>query len=133
MAIFTRLRRFAAIPAHSRAHKRSQDGRPLSTVEEEQNQQTTAQWVPVPQAFIRNHSAEHQDGEIYSFRRHQVISFLKTTLPADFNNSRNLEWRYVIRKGIVWKIGEAPDDYQPQSRDEEEVLALLKYEECNCD
>lgn len=62
-----------------------------------------------------------------------VLDLLKTALPADFNNSCNLEWRYMVREGIVWKIGEAPGDYVPQSRDEEAVLDLLSMECCDRD
>ena len=64
---------------------------------------------------------------------HPVLNLLKTALPADFNNSTNLEWRYVIREGIVWKIDEVPDCTPPQSKDEEAVLALLSLEHCDCD
>lgn len=62
-----------------------------------------------------------------------VISFLKTALPADFNNSENLQWRYVIRQGMVWEVNEAACDYKPQSKAEQEVLALLAHEQCDCD
>lgn len=54
-----------------------------------------------------------------------VLDLLKTATPADFNNSPNLQWRYVIRKGHVWQIHQVPDDYQPQSEDEANVLELL--------
>src|SRR5579885_3044702 len=54
-----------------------------------------------------------------------VLDLLKTATPADFNNSPNLEWRYVILKGVVWQISRAPEDYHPQSEDEANVLELL--------
>lgn len=55
-----------------------------------------------------------------------VLNLLKTATPADFNNSPDLEWRYIIRKGWVWRIDEdVPADYQPQSEDEAEVLKLM--------
>lgn len=54
-----------------------------------------------------------------------VLDLLKTATPADFNNSPNLEWRYVILKGVVWQIDEAPEGYRPQSEEELDVLALL--------
>lgn len=55
-----------------------------------------------------------------------VLDLLKTALPADFNSSANLEWRYVALKGVVWKIDAASDDYTPASEEESEVLELLK-------
>ncbi|TMD59623.1 MAG: hypothetical protein E6I91_19995 [Chloroflexi bacterium] len=58
----------------------------------------------------------------------QVLNLLKTALPADFNNSPNLEWQYVILKGAVWRISKAPDDYIPQSQEEGEVLAMISPE-----
>lgn len=54
-----------------------------------------------------------------------VLDLLRTSTPADFNNSPNLEWRYIIRKGYVWKIENAPEGYNPASQDEADVLALL--------
>jgi len=54
-----------------------------------------------------------------------VLDLLKTATPADFNNSLNLQWCYVIRKGSIWQIHQAPDGYQPQSDDEAKVLELL--------
>ena len=54
-----------------------------------------------------------------------VHDLLKTAVPADFNNSANLAWCYVIRKGVVWQIDETPDDYTPQSEDETAVLELM--------
>jgi len=54
-----------------------------------------------------------------------VLDLLKTATPADFNNSPNLEWRYIILKGGVWKIEVAPDDYKAQNEDEEEILGML--------
>jgi YegS/Rv2252/BmrU family lipid kinase len=58
----------------------------------------------------------------------QVLNLLKTAVPADFNNSPNLEWQYVILKGAVWRISKAPADYTPQSQEEEEVLAMISPE-----
>jgi hypothetical protein len=54
-----------------------------------------------------------------------VLDLLKTATPADFNNSPNLEWRYVILKGVVWQIDEAPEGYKVQSEEEQDVLELL--------
>lgn len=57
-----------------------------------------------------------------------VADLLKTATPADFNNSQNLEWRYLIVNGVVWEIHEAPDGYTPESEDEREVLELMSQE-----
>ncbi len=57
-----------------------------------------------------------------------VLDLLKTATPADFNNSANLAWRYVILKGIVWQIAAASDDYQASSEDEQEILQMLSPE-----
>jgi YegS/Rv2252/BmrU family lipid kinase len=55
----------------------------------------------------------------------KVLDLLKTAVPMDFSTSPNLEWRYVIRRGVVWRIEETPDDSTPQSEEEKEVLAML--------
>ena len=57
-----------------------------------------------------------------------VLDLLKTAVPADFNNSPHLQWKYVIRKGIVWQIDEAPEGYTAQTEDEEQLLELMKPE-----
>lgn len=57
-----------------------------------------------------------------------VLDLLKTATPADFNNSANLDWLYVILKGVVWKIEAAPQDYQAASEDEAEILHMLSQE-----
>ena len=57
-----------------------------------------------------------------------VLDLLKTATPADFNNSPNLVWHYVISEGVVWKIDEAPDDYVAQNEDELVVLELMSQE-----
>lgn len=57
-----------------------------------------------------------------------VLDVLKAATPADFNNSPNLQWVYVILRGKVWEIKEAGDDYEPQSTEEIEVLNLLRPE-----
>jgi len=54
-----------------------------------------------------------------------VLDLVKTGTPADFNNSPNLEWRYVILKGVVWQIDEAPEGYKVQSEEEQDILELL--------
>jgi hypothetical protein len=54
-----------------------------------------------------------------------VLDLLKTATPADFNNSPNLEWHYVILKGVVWQIDEAPEGYKVQSEEEQDILDLL--------
>ncbi len=57
-----------------------------------------------------------------------VIDLLKTATPADFNNSDNLSWHYVIREGVVWKVEEAPAGYEPESKDELIVLEMVQPE-----
>jgi hypothetical protein len=56
---------------------------------------------------------------------HDVLNLLKTALPADFNNSDHLTWRYIIREGAVWEINERVEDAPPQGKEEQLVLALL--------
>lgn len=58
----------------------------------------------------------------------RVANFLKTTTPADFNNCVSLQWRYIILKGVAWKIDDAPDGYTTQNQNEAAVLQLLKPE-----
>lgn len=55
----------------------------------------------------------------------RVLDLLKTAVPVDFSKSPNLEWHYIIRKGVVWRIEETPAGYTPQSEEEQEVLAML--------
>lgn len=57
-----------------------------------------------------------------------VLDLLKTGTPADFNNSPNLQWLYVILKGMVWKIEEVSDTYQPASEEEADLLKMLSPE-----
>jgi hypothetical protein len=57
-----------------------------------------------------------------------VEDLLKTAIPADFNNSPNLEWRYVIREGIIWQIDEVSDGYTPETEDEASVLEMIRSE-----
>jgi hypothetical protein len=54
-----------------------------------------------------------------------VQDLLNTALPADFHNSLDLEWRYIVLNGNVWQIDEAPTDYIPQSAEEKAVLEML--------
>ena len=54
-----------------------------------------------------------------------VQDLLKTALPADFHNSMDLEWRYVVLNGNVWQIDSAPEGYTAQSEDEKAVLTML--------
>src|SRR6266700_1630292 len=85
---------------------------------------------PDPEGIIDNYVKQVQAGKINLAADvpREVTDLLKTTTPADFNNSLNLEWRYVIRKGWVWQIDTAPDDYKPQSDDEAAVLNLMSQE-----
>jgi hypothetical protein len=58
----------------------------------------------------------------------EVLNLLRTATPADFNNSSKLAWRYIINKDYVWQIYEATgnQEAEPQSKDEQEILALMK-------
>ncbi len=68
---------------------------------------------------------ERGEWDIHNPVPDDLLDLLKTAVPADFNNSPNLEWRYVINKGIVWRIEAAAEGYIPQSKDEEDVLEIL--------
>jgi hypothetical protein len=57
-----------------------------------------------------------------------VLDLLKTAIPADFNNSPDLAWRYVVKEGMVWQLDEVPDGYNPASKDEADVLQLIQPE-----
>jgi len=57
-----------------------------------------------------------------------VLDLLKTAIPADFNNSPELAWRYVVKEGMVWQLDEVPDGYTPASKDEADVLQLIQPE-----
>jgi len=80
-----------------------------------------------PDEVIANYIRQVQSGQkqLSDLPPDDVLDLLRTTTPADFNDSTNLEWRYLIRQGIVWKIEPVPDGYAPASEDEEAVLALL--------
>jgi hypothetical protein len=58
----------------------------------------------------------------------EVLDLLKTAIPADFNNSPDLAWRYVVKEGMVWQLDEVPDGYTPASKDEADVLQLIQPE-----
>jgi hypothetical protein len=83
---------------------------------------------PDPDGIIMNYVQQVQSGklDIAAPCPGEVLDLLKTTTPADINNTTNLDWRYVIRKGWVWSIDEVPDGYKPQSDDETAVLALMQ-------
>ncbi|GAC1649626.1 MAG: hypothetical protein NVS4B12_18840 [Ktedonobacteraceae bacterium] len=85
---------------------------------------------PDPQGLVRDYIHKVQKGEldIHNAAPDDVLDLLKTATPADFNNSRNLEWRYVILKGGVWQIEEAPNTYIAQIEGEEEILEQLNPE-----
>lgn len=82
---------------------------------------------PDPDGIISDYLRRVQAGEldIAQPAPGEVLDFLKTATPADFNNSDRLEWRYVIRKGVVWKIDEAPDGYEAHTQDEADILKML--------
>lgn len=82
------------------------------------------------EGVIPHYVRQIQEGQLDVANRapEDILDFLKTATPADFNNSSNLEWRYVILEGVVWRIHEAPGDYQPKDAGEEAVLELLQAE-----
>lgn len=55
-----------------------------------------------------------------------VLDLLKTATPADFSYSENLEWRYIICQGVVWRIDKIAEEYEPHDKEETEVLEMLK-------
>lgn len=83
---------------------------------------------PDPQQVIPNYIQQVQSGKIKLSDPvpGDVINLLQTSTPADFNDSPNLEWRYIIKEGVVWQIAPAPDNYVPASQDESSVLALMR-------
>src|SRR6266704_2329120 len=111
-------RHFAAIPEHRTAAMNNL------------NNMHRVIFHPDPEGIIDNYVKQVQAGKINLAADvpREVTDLLKTTTPADFNNSLNLEWHYVIRKGWVWQIDTAPDDYKPQSDDEAAVLNLMSPE-----
>ena len=80
-----------------------------------------------PEGVISRYIHQIQAGELKVDAPvpNDVLDLVKTATPADFNNSPNLEWRYVIRKGWIWQIDGATEDYKPQSDDEAAVLDLM--------
>lgn len=81
-----------------------------------------------PQQIIPNYIQQVQSGKIKLSDSvpGDVVNLLQTATPADFNDSPNLEWRYIIKEGMVWQIQPAPDNYIPASQDESNVLALMR-------
>ena len=80
-----------------------------------------------PEGVIDKYIQQVQSGQldIHDPAPDDVLDLLKTATPADFNNSPNLEWRFVILRGAIWRIDTVRDDYVATSSDEEEVLELL--------
>lgn len=74
------------------------------------------------------HKVQSGQLDIHQAAPGNVLDLLKTATPADFNNSSNLEWRFVTLKGAVWKIEPAADGYLPTDKDEQEVLDMLSPE-----
>lgn len=66
--------------------------------------------------------------DIHKHPPDDVLDLLKTATPADFNNTPNLQWHYVILKGGIWKVDMVADGYQPQSDDEREILQMIEPE-----
>ena len=85
-----------------------------------------------PESVVPNYIQQVQSGKLNLADPipEDVLDLLKTAIPADFNNSPNLEWRYLIREGWIWQIDEVADGYTPESKEEAEVLELLGPENC---
>ncbi|HLG76119.1 MAG TPA: hypothetical protein VKX46_06870 [Ktedonobacteraceae bacterium] len=83
-----------------------------------------------PEGIIPDYIEQVQSGRlrIQDEPPEPVIDLLKTALPADFNNSPNLQWRYAILDGDVWAIEEAPEGYVPRSEKELQMLQLINPE-----
>jgi hypothetical protein len=83
-----------------------------------------------PEGIIPNYIQQIQSGklDVAAPIPDDVLDLLKTAMPADFNNSPKLKWRYMIREGVVWQIDEAPANYKPQSEDEAVALEMLSEE-----
>ena len=58
-----------------------------------------------------------------------VLDLLKTATPADFSYSENLEWRYIIHQGIVWRIDRIAGEYEPHDEEEIAVLKMIQPDE----
>ena len=84
-----------------------------------------------PEGVVPNYIQQLQSGklDIADPIPDDVLDLLKTATPADFNNSTKLEWRFIIREGVVWQIDQAPDNYKPQSEDEAAALEMLSEEQ----
>lgn len=82
-----------------------------------------------PEGIIPEYIEQVQRGQL-DIRKEapdNVLDFLKTSTPADFNNSPNLVWRYIILEGHVWCIyNDAPEGYQPANDEEAKILDTLR-------
>ncbi len=83
-----------------------------------------------PRGLVPEYIQQVRSGklDIHDPAPEDVLDLLKTATPADFNNSPNLSWLYVVRNGVVWKIEEVSEGYQPQSAEEGQVLEMLSQE-----
>ncbi|WP_201362506.1 hypothetical protein [Dictyobacter formicarum] len=83
-----------------------------------------------PEGLIPRYIEQVQSGalDIRDKVPEDVLDLLKTATPADFNNSPNLKWHYVILKGVIWHIEPADPDYVATSPEESEVLEMLHTE-----
>jgi hypothetical protein len=83
-----------------------------------------------PEQIIPNYIRQVQNGtlDIHRPAPEDVLDLLKMAVPSDFNDSANLEWRYVIFNGNVWQIEEMAEDYHAQSEEEAAALVLTKQE-----
>ncbi len=83
-----------------------------------------------PEGVIKTYVQQLQSGKLKLSDPipDDVLDLLKTAIPADFNNSPDLAWRYVVKEGMVWQLDEVPDGYTPASKDEADVLQLIQPE-----
>lgn len=83
-----------------------------------------------PRGIIPAYIQKIKSGEL-SIREpapEDVLDLLRTATPADFNNSPNLQWHYIILKGVIWQIEQVDEGYQPQTQEERDVLDMLSPE-----
>ncbi|MDQ6659808.1 MAG: hypothetical protein M3Z24_02440, partial [Chloroflexota bacterium] len=83
-----------------------------------------------PEGVIPRYISQVQSGEIDLAGPvpDDVMDLIKTGLPSDFNNSPDLEWKYIILDGGVWQIEGVEGDYEPESEEEKAVLSMMKAE-----
>ncbi len=66
-----------------------------------------------PEGLIPQYIQDIEQGklDIHDPAPEDVLDLLKTATPADFNNSPNLAWSYIILNGVVWELHPTDQDY----------------------